>query len=476
MKGIVVRNIMALVLLILVTTVAYPKAGEAYTLTDAVAVFKMLSDSSSIAGVGDLDANGKIDLVEAIYILQALAGWRTVCEIYAGPDVSIYEENALILCGETTDCGQELGWSHDAGDAIEIQSADIACGAGFIAPATNAEQTVVFSLSAGDDIEDTAAVRILPALPACETLIVGGQTVNLSDPDVKSVHDALQTADPVHAYPIFVRDATGFMEWIDMGVTLTTAVHETNHGLDGDLTYCGDYKTKYLFLGSVFRTDFDIFTDTANYSIVEETIDPALKECDRYDLYIEGSKPYNGNDFTVLLDELTAYTGDGWFQLKYSESGLPAETGTYKMPQFQIDGVVNFMVYLEYYLKSSRLNYPGTYSAIVDSSEMRGYVQYVWTRAEKLLIESYRVIMADYAARYIFFEADAADGLDHLKAAYSAELLNELDRLDIRHLTESAWMDNYYTYGKRKGGSGKQMILRRGCFGGFEANVFQLNR
>jgi hypothetical protein len=281
--------------------------------------------------------------------------------------------------------------------------------------------------------------------------LVESISVDLSHPTVKSIHDLLQEVDNKHGYQLFMRHHNEFLRWIDIGAPLSTAIHETNHAIDSLLRLCEpNGNAKYYFFGEVHLSDLD-WTDTTNYSIVEETIPTALKSAFRYETYITGSKEMNGNTFQILLDELNAYTGDAWFQINFAASGKTTATTQYYSAYgtFQIDGMIDFMLYLEYFLKSARLNYPDAYATIVDQPQTLAYINYIWQKAEEALEAAYPYIIADRGAQSIFFAShygEGTSGLDRLKATYSDDALAQLDALGIAHKSYSYWSNTYFAF------------------------------
>ncbi|MDO8494394.1 MAG: hypothetical protein Q7S68_03560, partial [Deltaproteobacteria bacterium] len=205
--------------------------------------------------------------------------------------------------------------------------------------------------------------------------------------------------------------------------------HEMVHLIASNLYLCATYrKEKLFFLGKIIETSFD--HDTANMSIVDEVIDPALKLHPRYS-YITGAMNYKSNDFENILDELNAYTTQSIFQEKYIRSGYIAGASS-PNTTLSIDsgsgGVVNFMVYLEAYLQAARLNYPETYQLIQNDPVVISFMQQLWNAAENTLETSFYLTQFDNGTAY-HFAVDPA----YLKAAYSSALLEELDRLGITH-------------------------------------------
>ena len=136
---------------------------------------------------------------------------------------------------------------------------------------------------------------------------------------------------------------------------------------------------------------------------------------------------------------------DPKFQINFRKSELEKNTNHYNAyGQFQIGGVVNFMVYLEYYLKTARLNYPEAHEHINQQNTI-DYIQYLWSMAEEILIKSYPYLMENRNSKYIFFTLDEkASGLEHLKVAYSDEVLLELDSLGISHRDYDFWQSTYF--------------------------------
>jgi len=290
--------------------------------------------------------------------------------------------------------------------------------------------------------------------------------VDLSSPKTKAIHDILLATDPNNGYQLFMRQHKDFMDWINLYDTpLSTAIHETNHGIDSILDMCSpSMKSKYFSLGDIYTTDLN--GDTAHYSIVEETIPYKLKSTLRYDIYIEGHKDANGNIFNILLDELNAYTGDAWFQVRFRESGMIKDTQYYNAyGNFGIDGVIDFIIYLEYYLKSARLYYPETYNIIKQQPETLAYIQYILQKAEEVIEVSFPYIIEniDGGSERVFFHSyygEGTSGKDRLKQAYSSDALMELDNLGISHVDYSYWESTYFSYEYNEGSYTKPTFIK----------------
>jgi hypothetical protein len=271
------------------------------------------------------------------------------------------------------------------------------------------------------------------------------KNVDLSDPTRKYIHDALESIDYDHAYQIFLQSPNNLMIWIydkeniDMGM-LAGAVHEANHMLNSNLSFSStsEYQSKYFFLGDIYTTGLN-FENTVNYSIVEETIPQDLKSHNRYKTYIEGSKDVNGNNFSVILDEFTAYLGGALFEYRYFISDrmevLPSNQT--RTSDSNPAGTVNFMVYLQCYLKSARANYTDAYNSIKTQRSTLRYIETLWSAAERMLVELHPYTIEN-KTRIKF-----AIPIDYFKAAFSKDLLEELDLLGIPHMHYSDWSQTY---------------------------------
>ena len=271
------------------------------------------------------------------------------------------------------------------------------------------------------------------------------QNLDLTDPTIRHIHEILKTIDYDHAHYIFLKSPDNFMIWIwdkeniDM-VMLASACHEANHMLNSDLSINlrNDYKSRYFFLGDIYSMDLG-FDDTVNYSVVEETIDVRLKSHSRYDTYINGSKEVNGNRFSTLLDELTAYLGAAVFECKYIKSDrieiLPRNQS--RVLDSNPAGTVNFMVYLQCYLKSTRLNHKQIYSKIKLQRSTIAYIKKLWSTAEQMLIDVYPYTHKNETGTTIQIP------FDYLRVAYSDDMLLELDLLEIPHMISENWEETY---------------------------------
>lgn len=218
--------------------------------------------------------------------------------------------------------------------------------------------------------------------------------------------------------------------------TLGVAIHETNHKLDFALRYvCNtDGMARYFVDGQVHVTGLTAGT-TSNYSVVAEAYPAALKapRALRYDLYITGSAASTGNDFSVLLDELTAYSGGAGFEVSLLSDPTYAYLG--RSGDMNAAGAVDFMLFLQAYLKAARLNHSASYTAIQSSGQTLVYIKFAWARAERILGAMYPHSVTAGGTQVV--------PVDVMAAIYSAEFLSELDLLGITHKTAADWSTTY---------------------------------
>ncbi|MEP7295745.1 MAG: hypothetical protein ABI702_06105 [Burkholderiales bacterium] len=259
--------------------------------------------------------------------------------------------------------------------------------------------------------------------------------------DMQSVSDVLTATDPQHGYAEFARLPAIFMWWVRTSPSvnmdsISTAIHESNHVADLNLLSqaCNTDGLARYYADSQAHVTGLSNSGTDNYSIVSETYPSALKapRALRYDLYVTGSASSNGNRFNVLLDELNAYSGAANFEAKllassYSYLATPGDKNA--------GGMVDFMLFTQSYLKAARLNHPASYVAIQSSGQTLAYLQFAWTRAERILATMYPYSVS----------AGGGQGVpvDVIAQIYSAPFLSELDALGIAHKTAADWSTTY---------------------------------
>jgi hypothetical protein len=284
---------------------------------------------------------------------------------------------------------------------------------------------------------------LTPTLGDCVRLQSDAQSeaaVDLTNASIRAVSALLQTVDANHAYKVFTRRPNDFINWVVTGsggtgkldvTSLGMATHETMHMVDEALYGCAPgAQHKLQFFGTQLVTSL-VAGGTPTYNIVDQTIDPALKTAFRYPTYITG----NGatSDFRVLLDEFAAYTGGAHTELQYSTKYVASASGNLDT---NLGGMVNFMVYLQNYLQSARLNNNAAWLNIKNSPATVSAIQAVWSRAETTLVAAHPMTKATSQPQFV---VDAA----HFNAAYSTGLLAELDQIGVTHATAASWSGTY---------------------------------
>lgn len=297
---------------------------------------------------------------------------------------------------------------------------------------------------------DAVATATLPAGTAptvtagdCPILLAATvPTPPLVGADAQAAATVLAAVDLAHGSSELSRLAGYFTWWLRAAgptvdeITLGAAIHETNHKIDFALRYAcnSDGLARYFVDGQVHVTGLMAGT-TSNYSIAAAAYPAALKapRALRYDLYVTGAAASSGNDFSVLLDELNAYSGGAAFEVGLLSD--PTYSYLSRSGDFNAGGTVDFMLFLQAYLKSARLNHPTTYASIQSSGQTLAYVQFAWSRAERILGAMYPYSVAAGGTQVV--------PTDVLAAVYSPEFLAELDALGITHKFASDWSTTY---------------------------------
>jgi hypothetical protein len=280
----------------------------------------------------------------------------------------------------------------------------------------------------------------------CPTLLVtvSPPPIVADAPDARLVRDVLAAVDP-HGSAEFARVPDEFLWWlrsspeVDM-IGIGTAIHEVNHVFDTALQFhCfADGVARYFADSSVHATDL-ISGATANYSIVQETYPQTMKgsRALRFDTYISGSAQYPGNDFSILLDELSAYSSGARFEVNLLSSPTYSYLGpTNSTYDGGLGGMADFMLFMQAYLQSARTNHASTYAVIRSQSRTLAFMQFAWTRAEQILADAYPYSASAGGALLV--------PLDVLDAVYSPAFLAELDALGIAHKTSADMAATYF--------------------------------
>lgn len=291
----------------------------------------------------------------------------------------------------------------------------------------------------------TLPAGTVPALTAADcpsVLAATALTPTFVGADAKAAAAVLAAVDLVHGSSELSRLPAYFTWWLRTAgqavdeLSLGTAIHETNHKLDFALRYVcnSDGLARYFVDGQVHVTGLMTGT-TSNYSISAESYPAALRapRALRYDLYITGSASSNGNDFSVLLDELNAYSGGAAFEVGLLSN--PTYSYLARSGDFNAGGAADFMLFLQAYLKSARLNHPTSYASIQSSGQTLAYVQFAWSRAERILSAMYPYSVAGGGTQVV--------PVDVITQIYSATFLSELDLLGITHKTAADWSTTY---------------------------------
>ena len=259
-----------------------------------------------------------------------------------------------------------------------------------------------------------------------------------------SNYSELNQFDSQHAAMVYQYTSDKVNQWLSFGDYLETAIHESNHHLNRVLSReCEPLNNrKYFLIGHVYTTDLKI-GETPSISIINQTMPANLQSSSRYSLYVSANPNVHRNTLSSLLDEFTAYTGESWIHLAKAQQQPSSQTLNYS--QFQIDGMVNFMLYLQAYLKSARLYYPDAYTQIQAQPQTIAYMATVWKQAEDILLAAYPYIESDRAAQHFFYTSDgSASAMEHLRQIYSVDMVMELELLNIPHLNQSDFHTTYF--------------------------------
>ena len=252
----------------------------------------------------------------------------------------------------------------------------------------------------------------------------------------------------MHGLSEFYRLPDVFMFWVRSGSTnvdmwaVGKAIHETNHEIDFSLLspcsadVSGRGYTKY-FVNSIIHTTDLKYEQTDNFSIIQETFPAILRESRtfRYNLYLSTAlaNPV-ANDFRILLAELSAYSAGAQFEVSLLANKTYANM--YLAGDNNAGGMVDFMAFLQYYLKSARLNHNSTYALLKSQPNTLAFIQFSWARAETILAAMYPYSVANSGNQTI--------PLDVLKDIYSPSALAELDAIGITHKTAADWQTTYF--------------------------------
>ena len=323
-----------------------------------------------------------------------------------------------------------------------------ACGGGSDSASSVVTSTPVITSSPGATKVTTLSAGASPDVTAANCLILSAPILTapeITGADMQAVNNILLAVDPAHGYSEFARLPATFMWWVrsngnavDM-LSLGAAVHETNHKIDSALrNICNtDGLARFFSNGQVHVTDISRNDILANYSIAADAYPATLKfsRSFRYDTYVTAAALSSGNDLSILLDELNAYSGGASLEAKLFSSPTYAALTT--RADADTGGMADFMLFLQAYLKAVRQNSPVTYTKLQAQTRTKAFIQFAWTRAETILIAVYPYSTAAAAGNPVRIP------LDVIRAVYSAEFLQELDMLGISHKTPAEWAPTY---------------------------------
>lgn len=227
--------------------------------------------------------------------------------------------------------------------------------------------------------------------------------------------DMLRKSDPL-GYKVYQETKPEFFNrWLDPGdktYFLTTAVHESVHGISGSRSeasanYGEDWNSYYFYLPDhTYRK-----VDGAKKFFYRDKIGRYLTGSERdgyYDAYLTGD--CGQQDLPVLLDEVNAYTFDVYCGVYYINYQPDVWSSTR-------DGLATFMHYLQLYLYHARTVETAAYARLKDDGEYLSAIKALWENAEDALWKS-----APY-------EQLGIEDKVKLKKVYSKEYLDEVTML-----------------------------------------------
>jgi len=251
-------------------------------------------------------------------------------------------------------------------------------------------------------------------------------------PDEAALNDLLKRAPSAQITRLLDMAGDEIMWWMrSLGETtmssVPTAFHEANHVVDFQLSACNANLATYVFAGQTYVTDL-ARGSTPPYTIAADKIPAAFKArpVGRYQPYFVRNKPMPGNDFTTLVDEFNAYVAAAQLEIDFAATPLYRELpGTF---DGNIGGIVDFMLYIECYLKVVGERDPQAYLRIKQSPLFVAHLQRLWSDGESILKSA-----QPYSAKQGgMFQIDQ----EILDTVYSEAYISELDKLSVNHLKQ----------------------------------------
>lgn len=242
---------------------------------------------------------------------------------------------------------------------------------------------------------------------------------------------------------MFIRAPEKFINWALAGSiankqldanSFSVATHETLNGISFAIeTLCPTANTyKLTWENFTYRTQL-AFGTTPRYNIVDTVMPANLKSSRGYNLYILNNGNASGNNFSILLDELAAYTSGAVSEYRWSSTrGHPSTIYI----ETNLAGMVEFMAWTQAYLKAVRESDPVAWNVINSDTQAKAALQAVWTRAETTLEQAYAQTLPGANPRLLY-------GPLVFDYVYQAEPLNELARLGITTRARASWIGRY---------------------------------
>jgi hypothetical protein len=264
--------------------------------------------------------------------------------------------------------------------------------------------------------------------------------------DAQVINNVLNSTGNHHGSTIFRFMPEQVTWWVRFAGSISiqslgTAIHESNHIVNAALTHCNNGFSTYFFEGHVIKTDHK-FGDSQKYSIAAETLPLKLKSNSigsRFHIYIEENGSHAESDFSILLDELVAYTGSASLDISIFRSKEYSWLVNRKIAWFDVNpgGMADFMIYTLSYLKALRISYPEEYLRLQQQPKTLALLQTIWSAAETTLVSAYDLTRNANKEGILIISRDA------IAAAYSDEFIDELDRLGIKHASINSWHTSY---------------------------------
>lgn len=264
-----------------------------------------------------------------------------------------------------------------------------------------------------------------------------------------SLGEMLKDIDEECAYQIYLKDSVDLKMWIDTLNNVSNelnkyliALHETNHIINArcsgitskiwfnttgsiygngvSYNFNPNYKFILFSCGNELNTNINLESKINNVGIIDEQLPKEnLPKFTNYDIYVTNNPP-----FISILEEWNGYMLQDRFFLNYNIK--------YKKSSNLVDKLdgqsICFMLYIQCYLKSSRLNYTESYNQIKSNPNLIDLIQFIWSKNEEIFTNSFDVI--DFNKFYF----------EHI---YSDKFLQELDSLGIQHQDMKDWKNTY---------------------------------